>query len=188
MSALATILAILGISVPINGPANSTINSQVRLAYSGSTGMMVSWNTFFQVETPTVFYGREPHALINWATSSVSVTYNTSLTYNNHVKLTGLEPDTLYYYLPEPLLKDNTTDAPYSFRTSRVPGDGTPYTVAVTIDMGTMGPEGLSTSAGNGVSANNVLQPGETNTVQSLIAAVDQFDFIWQPGDMAYGK
>jgi hypothetical protein len=187
-SLLTTILGILWISVPINGAAKSTINSQVRLAYSGNTGMTVSWNTLSQVETPTVFYGLKPHTLVNCATSNVSVTYNTSLTYNNHVKLTGLEPDTVYYYLPKPLLKDNTTHAPYSFRTSRVPGDGTPYSVAVTIDMGTMGPEGLSTSAGKGVSANNVLQPGDTNTVQSMITAVDQYDFVWQPGDMAYGK
>ncbi|RDL35994.1 Purple acid phosphatase [Venustampulla echinocandica] len=183
---ITTILAILGISIPIHGPADSTVNSQVRLAYAGHTGMMVSWNTFSQVETPAVFYGRDRHALINCATSDVSVTYNTSLTYNNHVKLTGLEPDTLYYYLPTPLLKDNTTVAPYSFRTSRAPGDGTPYTVAVTIDMGTMGPLGLSTSAGTGVSPNNVLQPGEINTVQSMIAAVDQYEFVWQPGDMGY--
>jgi hypothetical protein len=86
----------------------------------------------------------------------------------------------LYYYLPEPLLKDNSTTAPYSFRTSRVPGDGTPYSIAVTIDMGTMGPDGLSTTAGKVVSPKNVLGPNDNNTVQSLTAVVDSYDFLWQ--------
>ena len=62
----------------------------------------------------------------------------------------------------------------------------TPYSIAVVVDMGTMGPEGLYTSAGTGVAANNILKPGETNTVQSLTSAVDQFEFLWHPGDIAY--
>jgi hypothetical protein len=142
--------------------------------------MVVSWNTFNKVASPKVHYGFSPHFLPYLAESTVSVTYNTSLTYNNHVALTNLRPDTLYYYLPAPLLKDNTTTAPYSFRTSRLPGDGTPYSVAVSIDMGTMGPDGLSTTAGKGVSPNNVLGPNDNNTVQSLTAVVDSYDFLWQ--------
>lgn len=185
-SALAAILAILGISIPANPGTtpttltNGSINSQVRLAYAGNTGMTVSWNTFNQIATPKVNYGFEPHFLPYCAESDVSVTYNTSLTYNNHVTLTSLKPDTVYYYLPEPLLKDNTTTAPYSFRTSRVPGDGTPYSIAVAIDMGTMGPDGLSTTAGKGVSPTNVLGPNDNNTIQSLEAVVDSYDFLWQ--------
>jgi hypothetical protein len=142
--------------------------------------MVVSWNTFQKIARPKVHYGLSPYSLRYLAESNVSVTYNTSLTYNNHVPLMNLEPDTLYYYLPEPLLKDNSTTTPYSFRTSRLPGDGTPYSVAVTIDMGTMGPDGLSTTAGAGVSPNNVLGPHDNNTVQSLIAVVDSYDFVWQ--------
>jgi hypothetical protein len=42
-----------------------------------------------------------------------------------------------------------------------------------------MGPEGLTTTAGTGVSPNNILKPGEINTIQSLSAAVDQFEFLW---------
>lgn len=143
-------------------------------------GMVVSWNTFDKVARPTVKYGTSPQRLIYCAESTVSVTYDTSLTYNNHVPLKGLKPDTLYYYLPEPLLKDDSTTAPYSFRTSRLPGDTTPYSVAVTIDMGTMGPDGLSTTAGQGVNPNNVLGPNDNNTVQSLTAVVDSYDFLWQ--------
>ena len=97
-------------------------------------------------------YGFSPHFLPYCAEPTVSVAYNTLLTYNNYVALTNLKPDTLYYYPPELLLKDNLTTAPYSFRTSRVLGDGTPYSIAVTIDIGTMGPDGLSATAAKGVS------------------------------------
>ncbi|KFY96693.1 hypothetical protein V500_02329 [Pseudogymnoascus sp. VKM F-4518 (FW-2643)] len=187
-----SLLVILGFATTSNAalaPTTSTdetINSQVRVAYAGPNGMVVSWNTFDKVARPTVKYGTSPQRLIYYAESTVSVTYNTSLTYNNHVALKDLEPDTLYYYLPEPLLKDNSTTAPYSFRTSRLPGDRTPYSVAVTIDMGTMGPDGLSTTAGKGVNPTNVLGPNDNNTIQSLTAVVDSYDFVWQPGDMAY--
>ena len=142
--------------------------------------MTVSWNTFTKVAQPKVNFGFEPHFLPFIAESTVSVTYNTSLTYNNHVTLTNLLPDTLYYYLPEPLLKDNTTTAPYSFRTSRVVGDKTPYSIAITIDMGTMGPDGLSTTVGSGVNPKNALGPHDNNTQQSLEAVIDSYDFLWQ--------
>jgi hypothetical protein len=147
--------------------------------------MVVSWNTFNKIASPKVHYGLSPHSLLYTAESKVSVTYNTSLTYNNHVALTNLQPNTLYYYLPEPLLKDNTTTVPYSFRTSRLAGDGTPYSVALAIDMGTMGPDGLSTTAGQGVSPNNVLGPNDNNTIQSLTAVVDSYDFLWQRNSLS---
>jgi hypothetical protein len=172
------IAALVALSVPANALTDSMINSQVRLAYSGDNGMMVSWNTFTQLDNPTVYYGRSPYALKQRASSNVSVTYNTSLTYNNHVKLTGLEPDTVYYYLPSDLLKDNSTTPPYMFRTSRPAGDGTPYSIAVVIDMGTMGPMGLTTSAGTGVSPNNILGPNDNNTIQSVTAVLDEFEFL----------
>jgi hypothetical protein len=159
---------------------NSTINSQVRLAYAGDHGMMVSWNTFSHIKEPTVRYGYSPNTLVYSASSRTSVTYNTSLTYNNHVKITGLKSDTTYYYWPDCLLQDNSTAAPYSFRTSRRAGDGQPYSIAVSIDMGTVGPKGLTTSAGTGVSFSNILGPHDNNTIQSLAAVIDQYDFLWQ--------
>ena len=167
--------------------SNSSINSQTRLAYAGPNGMMVSWNTFAHIETPTVLYGLSPNELTSVATSDVSVTYETSLTYNNHVKVTGLKPDTTYYYLPTTLMKtEDSTPGPFTFKTSKPAGDMTPYAIAVVVDMGTMGPEGLTTTAGEGVSPNNVLKPGEINTVQALISAIDQYEFLWHPGDIAY--
>jgi hypothetical protein len=179
LSALAAAISLVSQSAAL--VANSSINSQTRFAYAGSTGMTVSWNTFSFVAQPKVYYGLTP-AMGQVATSDVSVTYDTSLTYNNHVKITGLTPDTVYYYLPVPMIESPTNGegaGPFTFKTSKVRGDSTPYSIAVVVDMGTMGPEGLSTTAGTGVSPNNILKPGEINTIQSLSAAVDQFEFLW---------
>jgi acid phosphatase type 7 len=171
--------AVLSLVLPAYGQTNATINSQVHLAYAGDTGMVVSWNTFTQVAQPTVMYGLSASELNLTASSNVSVTYPTSLTFNNHVTITGLQPDTLYFYSPVGILTDNSTTLPYSFRTSRPAGDGTPYAIAVVVDMGTMGPQGLTTFAGEGVPNTTVLAPGENNTIQSLEAAMDQYEFIW---------
>lgn len=185
---LSALAAVVTLVCPANAlVSNSSINSQIRLAYAGPTGMMVSWNTFAQIDKPTVLYGLSPREMTSVATSDVSVTYETSLTYNNHVKITGLMPDTMYYYMPTTLIKSNdSTPGPFTFKTSKPAGDMTPYSIAVVVDMGTMGPEGLYTSAGKGVAANNILKPGEVNTVQSLTSALDQFEFLWHPGDIAY--
>ncbi|KAH8691669.1 Metallo-dependent phosphatase-like protein [Talaromyces proteolyticus] len=153
---------------------------QMRLAYAGDQGMMVSWNTFSKLDTPSVRYGRHPNKLDKSAHSDISVTYPTSTTYNNHVKITGLKPDTLYYYQP---FGSNAT-TPYTFKTSRPIGDETPYSVAVVVDMGLMGKDGLSTSVGKG--AANPLGPGDKNTQQSLQAQGADTDFLWHPGDIAY--
>lgn len=180
------IAGIAALVLPASAATNATINSQVRLAYAGDTGMYVSWNTFSHVAKPTVNYGLSAEALTLSASSNVSVTYPTSLTYNNHVKITGLDPDTTYYYVPVGLLTDNTTSLPYTFRTSRPAGDKTPYAIAVVVDMGTMGPQGLTTKAGKGVASTNVLQSSQNNTIQSLTEVVDEFEFLWHPGDIAY--
>ena len=154
-------------------PQNDVLPRQLRLAYAGEKGMMVSWNTYSQLTKPTVRYGRKPNQLDQEASSDVSVTYETSLTYNNHVPLLDLEPGTVYYYLPE---HSNATE-PYSFMASRPVGDQTPYSVAVAIDMGVMGPEGLTTHVGKG--AGHPLKPGDNNTMQSLQEQGASTDFLW---------
>lgn len=171
---IAASLTLAAVLLSSGSAAREDINPmQVRLAYAGPKGMVVSWNTYSQLERPTVRYGRFPNALIHEASSNVSVTYLTSTTYNNHVTLENLEEDTLYYYLPG---NDNATK-PYTFRTSRPAGDKTPFTMAVVVDMGLMGPDGLSTRVGKG--AANPLGPNDTNTIQSLEQNLDGIDFIW---------
>ncbi|KAF9515055.1 hypothetical protein BS47DRAFT_1372161 [Hydnum rufescens UP504] len=151
---------------------------QVRLAYAGSTGMTISWNTYSQLTNPAVKYGLSSSLNLT-SPVGVSITYPSSSTYNNHAKITGLLPDTLYYYQPQPT---NLT-APFTFRTSRLPGDTTAFSVALVVDMGVMGFGGLSTTVGTG--AASPLSPIDNNTIQSLR---DQpgFDFLWHPGDIAY--
>ena len=156
-------------------PSNSFEPVQVRLAYAGPTGMQISWNTFSQLPTvPTVRYGLTPNHLqfISSPRNAESVTYPTSLTFNNHVLLTDLRPDTKYFYQPA---FANETQI-FSFKTSREKGDHTPYTMAVVVDLGLIGPQGLSTTVGKG--AANPLLPGEINTMQSL-RQDNSWDFLW---------
>ncbi|EEA23634.1 hypothetical protein TMatcc_002510 [Talaromyces marneffei ATCC 18224] len=176
----ASLMLAAGLLSSGSAACDDIIPMQVRLAYAGPKGMVVSWNTFSELERPVVHYGRFPDALIHEASSDVSVTYPTSTTYNNHVTLQDLEEDTVYYYLPE---HSNATE-PYTFRTSRRAGDKTPFAMAVVVDMGLIGPGGLSTRVGNGGA--NPLGPNDTNTIQSLEQNLDGIDFIWHPGDIAY--
>lgn len=140
----------------------------------------VSYNTFKHEARPFIRYGLSPNSMDMIAYSETSVTYPTSLTYNNHVPLAGLRPNTKYYYVPH----DSHTSTPYSFTTSRVAGDPTPFTVAALVDMGTFGTLGLSTHVGTG--AANPLAPGEQTTIQGIKEQLDDFDFIVHPGDIAY--
>lgn len=153
---------------------------QMRLAYQGPTAMMVSWNTFQQLSKPSVHYGLTPRNLNKAASSNVSITYPTSLTYNNHVNLTRLLPDTTYYYLPD----GSNSTTPFTFRTAKPTTDLSPFSVAVVVDMGTFGPLGLSTTVGKG--AANPLKPGAQTTIQSISNELSDFDFVVHPGDLSY--
>jgi hypothetical protein len=169
LAVLAFVAAASGAATPYCN--NATSPMQVHLAYAGDTGMMVSWNTYSKLSKPTVKWGKDPNHLNKEASSDESVTYPTSTTYNNHVLVKNLKPDSVYYYLPQCASK------PSSFRTSRSCGDSKPFTFATVVDLGTMGPDGLSTTVGKGGS--NPLLPGETNTIQSLAQYKSDFDFIW---------
>jgi hypothetical protein len=140
--------------------------------------MTVSWNTYSQLTNPTVIYGTSKERLNLIASGGESVTYPTSLTFNNHVKISGLLPDTTYYYLPEHLINNPDLIGPFTFKTSRIAGDTTPYSIAVVVDMGAMGSEGLTTTAGTGTAPQDILMPGEQNTIQSLTALVETYDFV----------
>lgn len=162
-------------------PDDTTAASQYRLAFAGCDGMSISWNTYEQVKYPMVKYGtcRDTLAYSNKGRSS---TYPTSTTWNNHVKLKGLQPDTLYYY--QVVNDGSTVNEVLNFTTAPVVGCNRPFTFAVAIDMGTMGPLGLSETTGKG--AVGALLPGERNTIESLTSSIDQYEFLWHPGDIAY--
>jgi acid phosphatase type 7 len=143
---------------------------QVRLAYHGDRGMSVSWNTNAKLDKPTVYFGTTMD-LGKVVTSDSSVTYPTSSTWNNHVVITGLDPNTRYHYQPE------CSDRIYSFTTARTAGDGHDFKFAMVGDMGTMGPDGLSTTVGKG--AANPLAPGAATSIDSLHSLKESFDFVW---------
>lgn len=178
------VFGIASLAASVAAGTNSTIPMQVRLAYAGPTGMTVSWNTFSKLSNPTVHYGLSSQSLNLTASSNVSVTYLTSTTFNNHVEITGLQPSTKYFYQPQ----DSNVTTPYSFTTSRAAGDGASFSVAVVVDLGLIGPDGLSTSVGEG--AANPLSPGEQNTIQSLTQSMGTFDHLFHgnlPGTCSRG-
>lgn len=163
--------------------------------------MTVSWNTYEQLQEPEVRFGLTPHTLFlsNKAGSDASTTYPTSRTWNNHVTLNGLIPNTKYYYQ----VSNANASQIHSFKTPRLKGDRTvgkpslllirwslvidsiallcyhpdqPFTNVVVVDMGLFGNDGLSTTVGKG--AANPLKPGETNTIQRLTSTKDDYEFV----------
>ncbi|KAF8857110.1 Metallo-dependent phosphatase [Acephala macrosclerotiorum] len=134
---------------------------------------------FLATQQPHSLLRHWPNALTQTTSSSVSVTYATSLTYNSHVNINGL-PYTTYYYLPQ---YSNAT-TPYTFTTAHVAGDITPYTVGVVVDMGTFGALGLSNVAGTG--AANTLAVNEQATIAALTKMIDSYEFMVHAGDIAY--
>ena len=148
---------------------------QIRQAYAGPTGMHLSWNTFSKLPAPpTVNYGLTLTSLpfVSSPQNAESVTYPTSLTYNNHVHIKYLTPNTKYFWKPA---FSNATSI-FSFTTAREAGDHTLFTIAVVVDLGLIGPQGMSTTVGAG--ASNPLKPGEINTIQSL-QQHESWDFLW---------
>ena len=87
-----------GVHVPGTVPCNPYEPLQQHLAFASSTGMTVSWSTYAPLDTPQVWYGESPTALTNVATGDASTTYPSSRVYDNHVKITGLKPNTKYWY------------------------------------------------------------------------------------------
>lgn len=168
--ALAGTTALADPKNPPNECTPATAPFQIRVAYAGDKGMAVSWNTNARLANPTVHFGKD-QKLNRDAQSDISTTYPTSSTYNNHVVLTNLEADTTYYYRP-----DCGTQT-YTFTTSRKAGDHTPFSFAMIGDMGTFGPDGLSTTVGKGGA--HPLNPGDLTTIQSLSAFKSKYDFIW---------
>jgi len=133
--------------------------------------MSVSWNTNSKLSKPSVEFGLTMKLGGIASTPGTSITYPTSSTYNNHVTITGLQPNTRYHY--QPLCSNRI----YSFTTARSVGDGADFKFAMVGDMGTMGPDGLSTTVGTG--AANPLKPGEATSIDSLHSLKTSFDFVW---------
>lgn len=65
--------------------------------------------------------------------------------------------------------------------TAREPGDDAPFSVAVVIDLGLMGRDGLSTAVGplgGSKAAQNPLGPRDLNTIQNLLQYKEYVDDV----------
>ncbi|GAA5880670.1 hypothetical protein JCM8547_008342 [Rhodosporidiobolus lusitaniae] len=177
-----------GVHVPGQIPNNAVEPLQHRLAFGGHGEMTVSWSTFAKLDAPSVRYGYRPDNLEFTANSTKSTTFPTSRTWNNAVTLSGLKPGTRYYYQTLHTNIGGGAYLPtYSFETARIPGDETPFTAAVFADLGLMGEDGLSTRYGPfGGIEHAILEPNETNTIQSLLSLKDTYDFMIHVGDIGY--
>lgn len=190
----ASVVAVLASALAINGvlaipqvvnpvPQNILEPVQFRVAFAGKEAgkaAAVSWNTYGELSgAPTLRYGLDPDNLSKVA-SGESNTYATSTTWNHHVVLEGLEPDTVYYYRVE----GSDASKTFHFKTALAPGTNKEFTFAAAIDLGVMGEYGLSTWVGDG--AEGPLKEGEKNTIDSLLDDFDKYEFILHPGDIAY--
>ncbi len=171
VKAVAAVVALATITLAADCNANTT-PKQIRLAYAGHVGMAVSWNTNQKLSNPTVSFGKDSTHLNRDASSDISITYESSSTWNNHVTIDGLEPGTTYYYQPQ------CDTQVHSFTTAPNPGKGDPFKFAMVGDMGTFGTLGLSTTSNKG-GAKNPLGAGDKTTIQSLMDLKSSYEFIW---------
>ncbi|SCV66901.1 BQ2448_5547 [Microbotryum intermedium] len=178
-----------GVHVPGAIPSNLYEPLQHHLAFGKDyRTLYISWASFSFIRTPEVHFGTDPNNLNLTGTSHDSSTYPTSRTYNNHVKLMDLKPNTKYWYMVSYTNAAYAAYRPkYTFKTALPAGDLTPFSVAAFGDLGLMGPDGLSTRLGPlDTSTNTVLGANETNTIQSLLQSADSYDFIAHVGDIGY--
>lgn len=141
--------------------------------------MYVAWNTYQQISKPTVKYGTSASALTSSASSTKSVTYQSSRTWTNSVLISGLKPATTYCELIimtlsscDPILISwyfslcnqplalwllssdyqivSTNSSIDTFTTGRPAGDLTPFSIAAVVDLGLVGQYGYTAdSSGN---------------------------------------
>lgn len=122
------------------------------------SGINIGWNTATRLASnPSIRIADNAQLSNAQIVNSTDVrTYGTS--YYNYVKVGGLSPNTRYFYS---IVKDSSdvggSDSPIqSFKTSRMAGDMTPYTVNVVGDLGLINGKPTADAltanfAGNGV-------------------------------------
>ncbi|ANB11426.1 hypothetical protein AWJ20_4236 [Sugiyamaella lignohabitans] len=195
VSVVAAIQAVAASPIPVD-----VFPVQQRIALGkNSDEMSISWNTLRDIRRPRVYYGLSEDSL-DRVEYGMSSTYSTSWTYSNHVTLKGLEPNTTYYYKvsyseQEPAIRSFTT--PPVVGKDELDHEFKPFTFASVADLGHVGTQGLglypSTSEDMDFGIRNVLEkhgifskPPVKSTFESLVEHVDEYDFVWHNGDIAY--
>jgi hypothetical protein len=78
---------------------NPTAPRGVHVAFGGAASRMaVSWLTYSPTNTSAVQWSLSPNGTVLGTAHGVQTTYLISAGYNHHVVITGLKPDTRYYY------------------------------------------------------------------------------------------
>jgi acid phosphatase type 7 len=148
-----------------------------------SLAISLAWNTYEKIAKPCVQYGESESSLDQTACSTSSVTYKTSRTWANSVRIDGLKPATKYYYK---IVSTNSTSD--FFQTGRQAGDKTPFTMVTLADLGVVGPDGYTLN-GDASKRDTIPQVDpslEHTTISQLAKSVADYEFIIHPGDLAY--
>ncbi|KUI65278.1 Acid phosphatase [Cytospora mali] len=164
-------------------PSDLTTPVQARLAISGANSVSVGWNTYEELDKPCVKYGTSSNSLNKESCSNISVTYNTSRTWSNTVILNDLTAGTTYYYK---IVSTNSTVE--SFMSPRTPGDKTPFTTSVVIDLGVYGADGY-TIKGDMSKRDTIptVDPSLNHTTIGRLADnFNEYEWVLHPGDFGY--
>ncbi|KIH87748.1 hypothetical protein SPBR_05228 [Sporothrix brasiliensis 5110] len=168
------------VEAPAVTPASKNPTNNVNvisLAYVPG-GINIHYQTPFGLgEAPSVAWGTSAAALTNTATGashsyertppcSLVAAVTQCSQFFHEVQLTGLKPDTTYYY-QIPAANGTTASEVLHFTTARAAGDAKPFTVAVLNDMGYTNAQG---------------------TFSQLRALTDDgtLAFAWHGGDISY--
>ncbi|GLD98247.1 hypothetical protein PINS_up006944 [Pythium insidiosum] len=148
---------------------------QIHLAFAGNstgTAMTISWATFAEVKESTVRIGTSRESLK--IRSDVKITTHSYFSddfymlYQHHATVTGLQPNTKYYYQIGSEHDDNFLSEIGSFTTARAAKDDTPFEMAVYGDHGV------------GLKGEIMATTGYLNTI------ADRLALIYHVGDIAY--
>ncbi|KAE9277235.1 hypothetical protein PF008_g28900 [Phytophthora fragariae] len=152
---------------------HTKVPQQFHLAFAGEeagTGMAISWTTFALEKSPAVWIGTSEAKLTLVKNAKIETkTYYKDEDYNlinYHAVVSGLEPNTEYFYKVGSSTDKKLQSQVSSFKTARSSGDESPFVVAVYGDMGT---------EANSVASNKY--------VNDLVGKVD---FIYHLGDISY--
>ncbi|KAG7375912.1 hypothetical protein PHYPSEUDO_014892 [Phytophthora pseudosyringae] len=152
---------------------HTQVPQQFHLAFAGEeagTGMAISWASFALEKSPAVWIGTSEAKLAQAKDAKIDTKsyYKDDKyeLYNYHAVVSGLEPNTEYFYKVGSATNKKAQSAVSSFKTARASGDESPFVVAVYGDMGT---------EANSVASNKFVN-----------ALAGKVDFIYHLGDISY--
>ncbi|EGZ11265.1 hypothetical protein PHYSODRAFT_518590 [Phytophthora sojae] len=158
----------------VRDTSNATMApQQLHLAFAGEeagTGMAISWTTFKLDSAPMVWLGRTEAKLKVVANAEIETkSYYKDKDYelySYHAVVSGLKPNTKYFYKVGNAKNKHFQSGVSSFKTARASGDESPFTIAVYGDMG---------ADDNSVATNMYMN-----------SLVDEVDFVYHLGDISY--